>query len=148
MYKASWLGSRVRGSLHQESNKTGLGTMCDPFRVGCALLEHNAHWVSSSVPFLTTGVLSRALGNLSSLGPLEYYQAFRLEPVTCFNQGNTLEVVLRVKNWPCRFQRPRWAQSSVKVGSESSHTSGLTWHHLEKWTTQLSPVQIPEPVNP
>lgn len=147
MYKASWWGSRAWGFLHQKSSTTGLDTMCGPFRVGCALLERAAHWVSS-VPFLTTRVLPMPWGTSLPLGPVEYYQAFRVEPVTCFNEGNTLEVVLRVKKWPCRFWRPSWAQSSVKAGSECSHTSGLTWHHLEKWTTQLSPAQIPKPLNP
>lgn len=53
-----------------------------------------------------TGVPALCAGDLSSFGRVESCQAF-LEPVTCFSNGNALEVMLRVKKSTCGFQGPR-----------------------------------------
>lgn len=60
-------------------------------------------------------------GDLSSPGPEEYHQAFWVEPVTCLNQKNALEVMLIMKELPCRFQCPSLDQPAKKLSLVSIH---------------------------
>lgn len=121
---------------HQQSSMTGLHTMHGPFSVGYALLERPAHWISSP-PVLTLGVLHCALA-ISLLLDLEPCRAFRVESITCFNE-NALEVMLRVRKWPCRFQCSSCTSSLVKARPECSHVTGLIGHHLEKINYPVEP---------